>query len=110
VSTRRNEGRQRTLPTQLCARGDRATYWPRRCSHGRVSSASGAGGVRLRRRAASGGILAGAATGGSRAAANDDVMLHGTRRRCDGSRWQVDSEVVKAINVWPARRREIGRR
>jgi hypothetical protein len=110
VSTRRNEGRQRTLPTRLCARGNRATQGPRRCSYGHVSSASGAGGARLHRRAAGGGILVGAVMGGSRAVTSDDVMLHGTRRRSDGSRRQVDSGVVQAIDVWPARQWEISRR
>jgi hypothetical protein len=76
---RRNEGRQRTLPTWLCTHSDRATHGPRRRSHGRVSTASGAGGARLRRRAVGGGILAGAAMGGSRAAASDNVMLHSMR-------------------------------
>jgi hypothetical protein len=79
VSMWHNEGRQRTLPTRLCACGDRATQGPRRRSHGHVSTASGAGGVRLHHRAAGWGILAGVATGGSRAAASDDAMLHGMR-------------------------------
>jgi hypothetical protein len=37
-------------------------------------------------------------------------MLHGTRRRCDGSRRQVDIAVVRALNGWPTRRREFGQR
>jgi hypothetical protein len=80
VSTRRNEGRQCTLPKWLCARGDRATQGSRRRSHGCVSSASWVGGARLRRRAAGGGILARVVMGGSRAAASDDATLHGMRR------------------------------
>jgi hypothetical protein len=89
VSTRRNEGCQRTMPMRLCACGDSAMQGSRRHTHSHVSWANGVGGARLRCRAAGGGILAGAATGGSRAAAIDDTMIHGTRRRCDGSRWQV---------------------
>jgi hypothetical protein len=63
---------------------------PRRRAFGRVSSASGVGSARLRRRAPGTGILAGTTTGGIRAAGSVDATLHGTRRRCDGSRRQVD--------------------
>jgi hypothetical protein len=49
VSTRRNEGCQHTAPTQLRARVGSATQGPRQRAFGRVSSASGAGGARLRR-------------------------------------------------------------
>jgi hypothetical protein len=90
VSTRHNEGRQHTAPIRLCARVGSATQGPRWCAFNRVSSASGAGGTRLRRRAPGVSIPAGAATGGSRAAGNVDVMLHGMRWQCDGSRRQVD--------------------
>jgi hypothetical protein len=90
VSTLRNEGRQRTVPTRLRARAGIATQGPRRCAFSRISSASRAGGVRLRRRAPGAGIPAGTATGGSRAVGSVDAMLHDMRRRCDGSRWQVD--------------------
>jgi hypothetical protein len=94
VSTRRNEGCQHTAPTQLRARVSSATQGPRQRAFGRVSSASGAGGARLRRRAPGAGIPAGAATGNMRAADSIDATLHDTRRQCDGSRRQVGIEVV----------------
>jgi hypothetical protein len=46
------------------------------------------------------GILAGVVTCGSRAVGSVDTMLHGMRRRCDGSRawahrwWHCSAEVV----------------
>jgi hypothetical protein len=83
-------GRQRTLPMGLHVRGGSATQGSRRHAFGRVGSANGAGGMRLRRRAPGMGIPAGAATGGSRAAGSVDATLHDMRRRCDGSRRQVD--------------------
>jgi hypothetical protein len=86
VSTRSNKGRQCTTPSHLCACISSATQGPRRCTFSRVGSASGTGCARLRHRASGTGFLAGAATGGSRAAGSVDVMLHGTRRRCDVSR------------------------
>jgi hypothetical protein len=63
---------------------------PRRCTFGCVNLASMAGGARLRRRAPSVGIPAGAVTGGNRTAGSVDATLHDMRRRCDGSRRQVD--------------------
>jgi hypothetical protein len=87
---RRNEGRQRTLPMGLHVRGGSATQGSRRHAFDRVSSANGAGGMRLRRRAPGMGIPAGAAMGGSRAAGSIDATLHAMRRQCDGSRRQVD--------------------
>jgi hypothetical protein len=60
----------------------------------RISSASSADGARLHHRAPYVGIPAGVAIGGSRAADSVNTMLHGMRRRCDGSRRQVDIEVV----------------
>jgi hypothetical protein len=78
-----------THPSYACTTGS-ATQGPRRCAFYRVSSASGAGDTRLRRRAPGAGIPAGAATGGSRVTGSVDAMLHSTRRRCDGSRRQVD--------------------
>jgi hypothetical protein len=89
VSTRRNEGRQRTLATRLrgyaCAVGS-ATQGARRRAFGRVCSANRADGARLHHRAPYVGIPAGVAIGGSRAADSVNTTLHGTRRRCDGSR------------------------
>jgi hypothetical protein len=61
-----------------------AKQGPRWHAFGHVSSASGAGYARLCRRAP------GAATGSNRAAGSIDAMLHGTRRRCNGSRRKVD--------------------
>jgi hypothetical protein len=87
-----------------------ATQGPRQRAFGRVSSASGAGSARLHRRAPSAGIPTGAATGGSRAVGSVNAMLHGMRRRCDGSRRQVDIAMVRALNGWPTRRREFGQR
>jgi hypothetical protein len=40
------------------------------------------------------GILAGATMGGSKAAGSIDAMLHDMIRLCNGSRRQVDIEVV----------------
>jgi hypothetical protein len=71
-----------------CLRGYTGV-WAVLC-RGHVSSASGVGGARLRHRAPGAGIPTGAATGGSRAVGSVDAMLHDMRRRCNGSRLQVD--------------------
>jgi hypothetical protein len=55
------------------------------------------------------GILAGATMGGSKAAGSIDAMLHDMIRLCNGSRRQVDIEVVRELDGWPARRWEFGR-
>jgi hypothetical protein len=85
---------QREAPAHLAYAATRATgsatQGPRRRAFGCVSSFSGTGGARLRRQAPGASIPAGAAMGGSRATGSVDAMLHGTRRRCDGSRRQVD--------------------
>jgi hypothetical protein len=58
----------------LRAPADRAMPGSRRRAFDRISSASGAGGVRLHRRVPSAGIPDGAATGSSRAAISGDGM------------------------------------
>jgi hypothetical protein len=90
VSMWRNEWCQHTLPTRLHRCVGSAMQGPRHRAFGHVSSASGVGGARLRHRAPGAGIPTGAATGGSRAAGSVDAMLHDMRRRCNGSRLQVD--------------------
>jgi hypothetical protein len=80
-----------------------ATQGPRRRAFGHVSRAAG--------------ILTSATTGGNRAVGSVDTMLHGTRRRCDGSRawahkwWHCSVEVVmggRLNGVNFCRRRHVG--
>jgi hypothetical protein len=106
VSTRCNEGRQRTLATWLRARAGRATPGSRRHPFGSSSSVSRVGGARLRRRALIAGILSGAATGGSRAASNGDGMPQHTAvdAMTQGADEHAPILVTRGADRWPTRR------